>query len=200
MQSARRSALLVVWTLFAFVLIPSARADNLVVNGGFETGNFTGWTTSGAAFNCGDTAVDGISNLSPHSGSYSACFGNPSAPSYIAQYIATVPGQSYDFTFYFAQQPTDQTPDNAAGVYWDSGWLGIYDDLPVTSWSEWSEVVTATSTSTLVGLGAMNVPGWVALDDVSVDTITPEPAPVLLCGSGLLLALFVFARRAFSRG
>jgi hypothetical protein len=41
----------------------------------------------------------------------------------------------------------------------------------------------------------MDAPGWIALDDISVEPMVPEPAPVLLFGSGLLLALFMVVYR-----
>lgn len=215
MQDARRSALLIAWALLALFLIPSSRADNLVVNGGFETGDFTGWTVTppptvlGYDFYCGDTAVDGISDLGPHSGDYSACFGYPSGWSYvdhsgdtityqpgltfISQDLTTVPGQSYVLTFWIAQQPSVYPLDNAVELIWNGKVYGP-EQLPVMPWTEEQLLVTATGTSTELGFGAMDVPGWVALDDVSV-VPTPEPAPMLLYGSGFLLALLAVVCR-----
>jgi hypothetical protein len=61
--------------LFAFA---SARADNLIVNGGFEDGNLTGWTTSSTGdgsftANSGTTTPLTYSNtVGAHSGTYYA--------------------------------------------------------------------------------------------------------------------------------
>ena len=46
-----------------FLIACGAASANLVVNGGFETGDFTGWTVTGAGFNCGSPS--GISTVAP---------------------------------------------------------------------------------------------------------------------------------------
>jgi hypothetical protein len=191
MLATRRSALLLSFALLLFVLIPSASATNLVVNGGFETGDFTGWTVSGPDFN----GWNGISTNGPHSGAYSAYFGNPTDLNYISQYLTTVPGESYLLTLWIAQQPSPQTPDNEAVLYWNGVEIGDGVNLPVRPWTEEQTIVTATGTSTELEFGAMDAPGWIALDDISVEPMVPEPAPVLLFGSGLLLALFMVVYR-----
>jgi hypothetical protein len=197
MQAARRSALFIALALFALLLTSSAKADNLVVNGGFETGDFTGWTVSGGAFDCGING-SGISNVSPYSGVYSACFGNPDGYTYISQYLATVPGQSYVLTVMIAQQPAGYTPDNSLVVDWNGSVLGGMSDIPVTSWIEGQTTMTATSSSTELTIGAWDEPGWIALDDISVTTTTPEPASLVLCVTGLLLALLSVVRSRVS--
>ncbi len=53
----------------AFSVAHPAKA-NLITNGGFETGDFTGWTVSG------DTFVHGTyAGISPHSGNFQALVG-----------------------------------------------------------------------------------------------------------------------------
>ena len=46
----------------------SAHATNYLVNGGFETGDYTGWTSTGAAPYAVTTGFDGFL---PHSGRFS---------------------------------------------------------------------------------------------------------------------------------
>jgi hypothetical protein len=168
----------------------------LVVNGGFETGDFSGWTVSGAAFDCGNT-IPGISSLGPHSGTYSACFGNPSGMTYISQTLTTVPGQEYVFTFDYAQMPLTQTPDNLADVTWGAVALANnVQNVPATGWHFTGGLELATGTSTTIEFGFMNAPGWYALDDVDVEAV-PEPQAMLLCGLGLGL-LGLLRRRAMS--
>jgi hypothetical protein len=76
----------------------SAHAQNLVVNPGFETGDFTGWTLSG------DTGGCSVSTLHPHSGNFSARLGplGFQTDGFLDQTITTVVGQSYHVDFWLA--------------------------------------------------------------------------------------------------
>ena len=68
--------------------------SNAIVNGGFETGTFSGWSTSGAATNIVTSPV--------HSGSYAAVAGyfSPTGTSSIAQTF-TAPSSSSNLTFWY---------------------------------------------------------------------------------------------------
>ena len=171
------------------LLAPVLAAADLIGNGGFETGNFTGWTVSGAAFDCGT----GISTLGPHSGTYSACFGNPTSLTFISQVLATTPGQEYEVSFWYAQQPRGYTPSNEAEIIWGGTTVVDAFNVPVSPWTFASFGITSSGTSTLIEFGFDNGPGWFALDDVSVGPV-PEPASLLLTGLGFI-ALIAFRRR-----
>src|SRR5215467_16019043 len=87
--------------VFFLTALGVAQADpaNLVVNGGFETGDFTGWIVSGDVSPClfvgayGGAGTDGFCNptvaIVPHGGSFAAYLGNNDADAYIAQTIDT---------------------------------------------------------------------------------------------------------------
>ena len=63
---------------------------NLIVNGGFETGNFSGWTQTGNTLNDGVTGT--FQGVAPASGSYQAYFGAVNSQGGIEQTIATTVG------------------------------------------------------------------------------------------------------------
>src|SRR5664279_4841911 len=91
---------------------------NLVTNGGFETGDFTGWSVFGAG------AFDGVDGSVPQSGTYAAFFGEPVlAPSGISQTLATTAGKLYTVTFWLANEVdvTGNGIPNSFAFNWNGG-------------------------------------------------------------------------------
>jgi hypothetical protein len=96
-----RPILLVLTAVAALSVAYPARA-NLITNGGFETGDFTGWSTSTTG-QFATASVTGMSGgISPHSGSYQAVFNVPSAAATATQTITTTPSTSYSIDFFLA--------------------------------------------------------------------------------------------------
>lgn len=97
-----------------------ASAGNLVMNGSFETGDFTGWTQFG---NTGFTGVQGnFAGVNPEDGSFQAYFGPVGSLGGISQDLATVAGQSYDISFYlynFGGTPSEYSAQFGSTVLTD---------------------------------------------------------------------------------
>ncbi len=85
----------------------AADSPNLVVNGSFETGGFTGWTQVGNPTNTGVTGGD-FTTEPPTDGEYHAAFGAVDDRGGIEQSIATTPGDMYRVSFDFS---------NAGGLF-----------------------------------------------------------------------------------
>ncbi len=139
----------------------------LVVNGGFETGNFSGWTETGSATYL---SVSGTASY-VHSGSYGAQLGPSGALSYLSQNLATTPGNSYLLSCWLTN-PKSGAP-NQFLVQWNGATLYSQTNIPAMAWTNLQFLVTATATATPLQFGFRNDPGYFGFDDVSVTPVAP---------------------------
>jgi hypothetical protein len=188
-------AVLAIAVLLLTAGVSIAAADNLIVNGGFETVDpdgtlIIGWNRVGTT--TGVDVTDSWNQYHPNSGDYFAIFGEVNVLDGISQNISTINGQRYVLRMYLA---SDGGKPNEFKVDWNG--ITLYDqfDLPDT-WSttqynllDFSFIGTGNDTLTLSG---MNNPSWLALDDVSLNPV-PEPSSFLLIGAGL--GVFALLRR-----
>ena len=156
--------------LFALTAVAYPARATLITNGGFETGDFTGWSTS---TNHGTASVTGMFNgISPHSGSDQAVFSGLSAATTATQTITTTPGTSYTIDFFLALTRGPFGGDPTLGVTF--GGVQIYSNVFSSGfgYTKFSFNVTASSASSdlefLFEGGQLN-PTTFYLDDVSVN-------------------------------
>jgi hypothetical protein len=144
----------------------SVTPAQLVSNGGFETGDFTGWTLSG------DTTA-GLSNVitgtpdgtTIYSGMHAGQFGTDDL-AYLTQTLATAPGGRYNLDFWLSN-PTGRTPTEWL-VRVGGNTLMDVQNAPRFNYTHYSFAFTATGSSTALQFGFINSPDWFYLDDVSV--------------------------------
>ena len=142
----------------------------ILQNGGFEFGDFTGWTRSG---NLNETFVS-TNTLYASSGYYGAEFGPVGTLGYLSQNVATVPGQTYliGFTLY-----VDNPLTNAEfTVSWNGALLMDATNIFAKGSLPFEFPVTAAGTNSTVQFGFRNDPSFFGFDGVF---ISPIPAPVL---------------------
>jgi hypothetical protein len=174
--------------------------DNLVTNGSFETGDFTGWTLSG------DTGFTGVCNVSncpgafaPEDGTFAAYFGPVGDTATISQTIATTPGDEYSLSFYLAN-PVGGTP-NYFNVTFGNSSFSFTNFGTAFTWQQFTLTTLATTDQTQLSFTFRNDPSYWFLDNVTVQQsggTVPEPGTFALFGSGVL-GLAGFARRKFGR-
>ena len=168
-------------SLLGLGITQSARA-NLITNGGFETGDFSGWMVSGTD----NDVVGSVPFISPHSGNYQALFGF--ANNSITQNVATTPGSSYVVDFWLAAKVYAQVPGSVS-VNW--GGSTIFSHLfssGLYGYTEYTFTVNALSPTTALQFQFSNpqFSNTFYLDDVSVN-------PASVPDGGSAVSLFGFA-------
>lgn len=158
---------------------------SILPNGGFETGDFTGWTLVGDTFigaNLFDAVIDanslqdGTGSNFIHSGNYGAFLGDTQVAT-LSQSFVSVPGQRYFISFWL-DNPTSGSVQQFFVNWISAATNQIYyrSNPPVLAWTNLTFTVTATATNSTLQFGAENQPNGFGLDDV---TVTPIPVPTV---------------------
>jgi subtilase family serine protease len=172
-------------------LVQSAALNLAVRNGGFETGDFTGWTLeqdSGSntlvvsAPEFATFLPASLQNATPayiHSGSYSAIMGQPTSLARVSQNLPTFPGQPYLISFWLANPGLVSggavTP-NEFRFSWNGATLFDQVNMGAFAWTNLQYVVSAAGTNSVIAFAAQNDNDFFSLDDVGAQAI---PAPAL---------------------
>lgn len=200
LSNSGKGKLLALAAIMLFVaLAPSpAKADNLVVNSSFDSANgrYYGWDNQG--FCCelfSGWARTG--NLSAVSGCVESCT-DYAEGAYIGQTINTVAGQTYTLSFWISE---DAGGPSELAFWWNSALIDHQTDPnPLTdsnaAYSGWKQYIytglVATGDQTYFQINGCQTLGEIAFDDVYVGlegpatAAVPEPASLMLLGSGLL--------------
>jgi hypothetical protein len=189
--------------LFAFALTlvcaSTAPAQNLITNGGFETGDFTGWTQFGETSFTGVCAAGdpttSCSGYTPYDGAWMASVGAIHAQGGITQTIATTPGASYLISFYLSN---GQSPPNSFSISFDGVTLVSGTDVGYMHWQVYQFTQVASSNTAALSFAFDQVPDYFDLDDISVGMVdTPEPTSFALLGTALALGIGAWHRQIF---
>jgi len=198
-------------TLMGIVLGMSARAQDLIVNGGFEDGSL-GWTVEDPDNDDSTLIYNGTyMGASPHTGSWFVWGGeiNPEgipngglwhAGVVYQSGIETTPGVNYTLSFWIRNLAYDGPVNNELEVYWNDFGTGdgVLDAVNIAATPDYQQyllnIVGGDGPGTLT-FELFNPPTALLLDDVSIvptasdsgPSDAPEPGTWMLFGSGLML-------------
>ncbi|SET77047.1 hypothetical protein SAMN05216389_12640, partial [Oceanobacillus limi] len=160
--------------------------NNLIVNGSFETGDFTGWEVINA---------DIISEFA-HSGNYSARLANSTVAASLSQIVPAEPGEAYELLVSLSKSNLQQSPtillqvlflDDANNVVAVGLETEIeYGSIPVILDDTWLEVYQTTDVSptgttqaqVIISkpISSLTAP-FIYVDDVSLLDVSDSGAP-----------------------
>jgi hypothetical protein len=186
----RKTALAAV---LALISAGPAKAD-LVVNGGFETGDFTGWTVNGLGVHV--EASGGRGGYAPHTGNFYAALGTFGGLGTLSQTFADTAGQPLTISLWLA---SNGGLPNEFDVEFNGVTLFNQDNIPTQGYRNLVFDVIATGRDRLL-ISERDDPDFLALDEVSANSATPASEPVSASLLGTALLSLVFTRRLAIRG
>jgi len=92
---------------------------------------------------------------------------------YLSQDIPTIAGQPYLLSLWLDSPNVNPTIPNDFLVQWNGNTLFNSTNMGAFAWSNLQFIVTATSSSTILNIGAQDDNYYLGLDDI---TVTPIPA------------------------
>ena len=145
---------------------------NLVVNGGFETGDFTGWTLSGNVAPTQWGPQTFITN-NAQSGQDAAGLGSVGSDGTLSQNIQTTAGQHYTLDFWLANEgggPNDFT------AKWNGQTLLALVNASAQGYTEYTYDVVGTAGTSNLEFDFRQDPSFWSLDSISVTPVGSQSA------------------------
>jgi hypothetical protein len=181
---SRLACAIAVASLSAMALAVPAQA-NLVANGSFESGNFTGWTTGGNFEFTQVTSGLFYVYTGAQDGTDYAVLGPVGSDGNLSQTFANAAGQQLQISFWLSAVGDD--PSDFSASFNGNQLFGQSDPNTAGVWTKFTFDVTAAISNTLL-FSFRDDPQYIALDNVDVSPVgaTPIPAalPLLMTGLG----------------
>lgn len=143
--------------------------ENIIVNGDFQTGDYTAWTLSGSEEFFNSAAVNPFND--PNFGEVMvADYSGLSGLYYITQNLPTVPNTIYQIIVYYI---SDGLTPNDLQIIWGDDI--VLDSGPLPSYGQLNPIgttVVATSSNTIIAIGTRDDPGEIGISLIQVFPIT----------------------------
>ena len=175
--------ILLTLTAAAVLCFATPTFANIVVNGGFETGNFAGWAQQG---NTGFTGVSTSSptGTGPHSGSFLGYFGAIGSDGGINQNLVTNAGNTYNLSFWLE---LDNSTPNDYSIMWNGATIASAVNAGGFGYTLFTfNGLVATGSLTSLQFNFRQDPQYFALDDVVVNSAPEGGNTLWLLGLGML--------------
>jgi hypothetical protein len=201
MPRANLKVLMSIWAAVAVLIAADAHAENILINPGFETGSLAPWFQNRNL--CSGPCADwSVTSSDSHSGAFSAMdVGNLE----LQQNISPTPTSQISQVSYWLKHPDGGRLPVDVVFYYSDGTVDEHGGEQFTTtanWSffDWTSDLKPGKVLTGLSLFGYNIspPGSTEetfLDDVTIDTVAPEPGSLVLLTGGLSAFLILNHRR-----
>ena len=159
---------------------PSFAATELVVNGGYETGNISGWTLTG------NTGFSSVPTGAAFTGSFGYSNGAVGSFGVLSQTVATVSGATYAYSFALRN---NGGPGNAFEASLGGTAFGpSFTNSGPFGYTVYSGTVVAPTSNALLSFSFRQDPNFWNFDDASLTAAVPEPGTwaLMIVGFGMV--------------
>jgi hypothetical protein len=173
-------------TLVLLGVASPALAGELVFNGGFETGNFSGWFVPPNVPPGPNGALFRVAGGGGHSGNHYAGIASTQLQ-FISQILPTQAGQDYELSFWLRR------PLNVPGPF-TIRWEGavVFSQFVLlpdsTNWHQFTLPIHSNITASFLEFGQMTFPNEFQIDDISVVPVPPPSVAAVMMVGGAVVA------------